>query len=228
MSSNVQKDFEEKAFGKPTLVPRFFEHARINTIKTAAYGIKVYDTFTYIEIKTSGRKDTTTRKATDEDKMVFAESYAKYQSHHQFNTIPMEALAGFSIANQFILRDLGVHTVEDLNEYSGSLPLASLKMMNECAAFMVEAMSDFSPPTFHDDHIQEVPRETIQTQRQVLQTSESLGATDGQERDNGSGVQRLGVTLNEEGEVTEIHGQALKFKEEGVQKEIHQEVVNFY
>lgn len=223
--TTMQQAFEEKAFGKPTFVPRFFEHARINPTKTAGYGITIYDTFTYIEIKTSGRKDTTTRKARDDDKALFDHAYAKYCEATDFNTIPMEALAGFSEANRFILRDLEVTTVEELDEYSGKLPLASLKLMKDSAAYMITCMTAYSPPTYHDD-LMEVPRETIQAQRQVLPASQSLGVSDGQAGDNGSGVQKFGISLDEEGNILEIHGQAVE--EKGQQEESVQKAVNFY
>ena len=224
MEQSVQKAFEEKAFGKPTIVPRFFEHARKDTMLTAAYGMNIYTNSTYVEIKTKGRKDTTARQATDEDKAVFEHHYTRYVDTMDSNSIPMEALAGFSMANQFILRDIGITTVEELAEYSGQLPLASLKLMQHCAVEMVNFASMYQPPNFSDDKM-EVPRETIQAQRQVLPSGESLGVTDGNEGINGSGVQRFGVTLDENGNITEFNGQEIG-KES--QQEKVQKVISFY
>ena len=223
MAKSVQEAFEEKAFGKPTIVPRFFEHAKKDATRTAAYGINIYTNSTYVEIKTKGRKDTTARQATDEDKAVFEHHYSRYTATMDSNSIPMEALAGYSIANRFILRDLDITTVEELDAYSGTFPLASLKLMKHCAAHMLDAMTLYKPPNFSDEQM-EVPRETIQAQRQVLPSGESLGVTDGNAGINGSGVQQLGVSLDPEGNITEIHGQ----KVEESQQEKVQKVISFY
>ena len=230
MANNVQKEFEAKAFGKPVYTPRFFEHARKNGTLTRGYGLNVYETSTYIEIKTSGRKDTTTRKATAEDMELFDHAYKKYIQKYSDNHMPMEALAGFSTANQFILRDLDITTVEELAEYSGSLPLASLKLMRHCAGYLVEAMQNYTPPNFSDEEMMEVPRETDQAQRKVLQTGENIGVADGQEGNLGGGVQQFGVTLSETGETIEVIGgrQKESRQEKGVQKESSQKVISFY
>jgi hypothetical protein len=229
MANNVQKEFEAKAFGKPVFTPRFFEHARKNTTLTSGYGINVYETDTYIEIKTSGRKDTTTRKATAEDMALFEHAYMKYIENRAENYMPMEALAGYSTANLFILRDLGVTSTEELANYSGHLPLASLKLMKHCAAYLVHQMQVYTPPTFTDDTM-EVPRETIQTQRQVLPSGENLGAENSNQANHEGGVRQLGVSLNENGEIIEIHGQSVQegHQKESVQKESVQKVVSFY
>jgi len=227
MPTEIQRAFEEKAFGKPTIVPRFFEHARKDAKLTTGYGINIYLGSTYVEIKTKGRKDTTAREATDDDKGLFSHHYELYMERMEANSIPMEALAGYSMANQFTLRDLGVTTVEELADYSDTLPLASLKLMQHCAVEMVNFASTYQPPNFSDE-IMEVPRETIQTQRQVLPSSEGLGNPDGQQGADGSGVQRYGVSLDAEGNVTELHGQEVQIRQEGQQKESHQKVISFY
>lgn len=232
MANKIQQAFEEKAFGKPTLVPRFFEHARLNNLKTKAYGVNVYETHTYLEIKTAGRKDTTTRKATDEDKELFVEHFTKYTEGTQYSTIPMEALPGYSIANRFTLRDMDITTVEELAEYESRLPLGSLKLMQHAAQMLVGVMAQYEPPTFHDD-VMEVPRETIQTQRQVLPADRSIAAPDGQTGDHGGGVQRFGVTLDEDGNAIEVLGGETSeekgvWQEESQQKESQPKVLSFY
>ena len=227
MPTEIQRAFEERAFGKPTIVPRFFEHARKDSRRTAGYGMNMYTDSTYVEIKTKGRKDTTAREATEEDKALFSHHYEIYQQRMEANSIPMEALAGYSIANRYILRDIDITTVEELDAYNGNLPLASLKLMKHCAAHMLDAMSLYKPPNFSDDKM-EVPRETIQAQRQVLPSGEGLGLTDGNEGVDGGGIQQLGVNLDEEGNIIQIHGQEVKTSQEGVQKESHQKVISFY
>ena len=227
MSSKMQQAFEEKAFGKPILVPEFFDHATINSRATTGYGMNVYISATYIKIKTQGRKDTTVRKATEEDIALFHEHYAKYQERIKFSTIPMEGLAGYSKANSFTLRDLGVTSTEELAEFTGKLPTAELKLMKHCAEYMVVGMSEYEPPVFHDDQM-EVPRETSQTQRQVLPTGEGFRPPDGNEGNLGGGVQPLGVSLDENGQIVQLNGQAyegqaLTFREAG--QEIKQEEV---
>jgi len=227
MEQDVQRAFEEKAFGKQVIVPRFFEHARKDSRLSTGYGINIYTSSTYVEIKTKGRKDTTTRRATEDDKALFSHHYSRYAATMDSNSIPMEALAGYSMANQFILRDLDITTVEELAEHKDTLPLASLKLMQHCAVEMVNFASMYQPPNFSDE-MMEVPHETIQAQRQVLPTGQSLGATDGQEGNNGSGVQRFGVTLDPEGNITEFNGQEVqKGQQESQQKEV-KKVISFY
>jgi hypothetical protein len=77
----------------------------------------------------------------------------------------------------------------------------------------------------------EVPRETIQTQRQNIPSSEGLGATDGNAGADGGGVQRYGVSLDPEGNIIEFNGQEVGqegIQKESVKKESRQKVISFY
>ena len=230
----MQQAFEEKAFGKPVLVPEFFDHATINHSATAGYGINIYQSATYIKIKTQGRKDTTVRKATAEDIELFKEHYTKYLERIKFSTIPMEGLAGYSKANSFTLRDLGVTSTEELSEFTGNLPTAELKLMKHCADYMVDGMSLYEPPVLNNDYM-EVPRETSQVhqaQRQVLPSGEGLGNPDGGDGNLTGGVQKFGISFDEEGNIVELNGSPYSGQTtpsgQEVQEEIVQKAISFY
>lgn len=235
-AQDIQKAFDEKAFGKPVIVPRFFEHAKKNTTKSSGYGINIYDTSTYVEIRTKGRKDTTTRKATKEDTELFEHAYSKYAKQHSDNKLPLEALAGYTTANRFILRDLNVSDAEELAEYKGLLPLGSLKLMRHNAKHMLEWLKAYEPPYFEDDALPETDDGSTgnQAQWQVLQGGDGFTPSDGQGGNNGASLQRLGVTLDEDGNIIEFNGQAVsatQTRTQSHQKEVKKEVkkvVSFY
>jgi len=230
MANKMQRAFEEKAFGKPTIVPTFFDHAAIDQRLTTGYGINMYKSSTYVRIKTVGRKDNTVRKATEDDVALFSEHYKKYLEGTDSDSISMESVAGFSTANQFTLRDIGVTSFEELATYQGELPTAELKLMRHCAEYLMGCMQAYEPPTFYDEDIK--VHETVQTQRQVLQASQDEPAYRGSGSDFQGGVRQVGVSLDENGNIIELNGR--KIGEEGVQEESQQEesrqktVINFY
>ena len=107
-ASDVARAFQAKAYSKPTFMGRFFMHPTLDQEKSKRYGINVYNSHLFIEIKTKGRKNTTTRRATEEDRAMFYEALERFNQSQNDTGIPLRALAGWSTDNERSLNDIGI------------------------------------------------------------------------------------------------------------------------
>ena len=226
MDRNLQKLCEERAFGKPIIIPKFFLHAQKDEIKSARYGINIYGDMLYVRIKTKGRKDNTVRKATTEDLQVFEHAYAKFLHEQQAQNQTLESLPGYTTALGFTFRDRGVTTVDELVAYRGPFPTAEMKRLWHTAAYISRGLEAYNPPVFKDDQEVQYAQEIRYPEAPVVRTSGGdydrnngvatpFGHTPGNQGGNQpvqfAGIpdqqtQILGVNLSEEGEIQGTYG----------------------
>lgn len=154
MDSQLQKLFEERAYGKPVIIPKFFLHARKDIQKSTLYGINIYQNEMYVQIKTKGRNDNTVRKATEEDIQVFSHAHELFLQELGRKSQSLEQLPGYTPAIGFTFRDVGVTTVEELLAYRGPFPTAEMKKLWHVAAYLQSGMRDYQAPVFYDETVE--------------------------------------------------------------------------
>lgn len=165
---SLQKQFQEKAFGKPVYIPKFFMHATVDPARSAQYGIKVYKEELFVQIKTKGRKDNTVRKATEDDIAAFSHAYEKFVNERSQVSQSLETLPGYSNAVGFTFRDLGVTTIDELLAFKGPFPLAEMKQLWHIARYIMNGMEQYEPPVFRDDPPKEIYNGKAEAERAAL------------------------------------------------------------
>lgn len=118
MSDIPQADeakINEALFGKrPPARARFFLHGSKNEDATAAAGYPVYDDRVYIEVKIPDSKDFVSRLAQPKDYREFPEAAALFERVRNWTQHSLELLPGITTAQLATLRDLHLHTIEQL------------------------------------------------------------------------------------------------------------------
>jgi hypothetical protein len=223
--STIMQAFNAAAYSKPTFMGEFFSHCTIDQGETQRFGVNVYQSKTYIRIKTKGRKDNTVRVATDEDKALFKEAWAKFESNRQDSGIPLVALPGWSATNEATLADLGIKTVEQLLVYTERLAWHTLRVMQHAGLYLMNGLAEYIPPEEEPDDAAQRPQEQEVPLRNNVEApgyGQGLRENTPLPHQNGGQAQsRVGVSLDEKGEVISIEGR----QEESRQEEIVQEKV---
>ena len=214
--SEVAKAFNKKAFTKPVFSGRFFMHPTLDQEKTDRYRVNVYTSKLFIEIKTQGRKNTTTRQASKEDKEMFFEALEAFEKDQTNSGIPLRSLSGWTTDNESTLNTLDIMSVENLVEYDGILPWYELRVMRDSAIYLTDCLLKYSPPSKMEN--EDVRPKSIPVHR-ALEASRNgqdvRGSSHQQAQVGGEAAQRIGVYLNEGGEIEKTEG----FQERLIQEE---------
>ena len=205
----IRRDFNAKAFGKTVMSGKFFNHAVKNDTLSAEVGYPVYTSKVFIKIKTQGRRDTTSRVATDADKEIFQEAWEEFRKLQDEGMLaPLQILPGFSDTNAAVLNELGIKSAEELAAYTGDLYTYEQHVMRHAAQAMEAFWETYQPPEKSDVRIPENDNRNRPGNGQALRASASFSNPSrppSAERDRPAG-ERLGVYLNERGEIEAIEG----------------------
>ncbi len=208
MDRNIQIAAEERAFGKPVLMPTFFLHARKDDTKSFRFGINIYVNELYVRIKTKGRKDDTVRKATQNDVQLFSHAYEKFVGENDRKSQTLETLPGYNTALGFIFRDLEVHSIEELLAYKGPYPLAEMKHLWHVANYIQSGLRTYQPPVYQDEvennHaiMDQTGGQELHAQRGVngREVDERVSFGDKASNGAGAGPIRFGAVFDESGQ----------------------------
>lgn len=215
----IRQEFNRQAFGKPVLFGEFFHYAVEDKAMSKRTGFPMYNTKVFVRIKTQGRKDTTVRLATEEDKAMFKEQWQKFEERQELGALtPLNTLPGYTVEAEFTLKDLGVKSAEELAEYDGELPTYEMNVMRDAAQHLQSFWIRYTPPEKHDVTIPESRNHHGPDDGQEVREGhylEMATRNSAPQRENG-----IGVFLDEEGNVAGFGGFA---QEEAVHEEAVQE-----
>lgn len=220
-ASEVTKAFNEKAFTKPVFSGRFFMHPTLDQEKTDRYGVSVYTSKLFIEIRTQGRKNTTTRQATEEDQEMFFEALDAFNEEQTNSGIPLRSLSGWNTDNEITLNTLGIKSVEALVEYNGILPWYELRVMRDSAIYLSECLLKYSPPPKMEN--EDVRPKGIPVHRALEASRNGQDVRNSPHQQAQGGIessQRIGVYLDEGGQIEKTEGFQEDYRQEKKQEKV--------
>lgn len=120
---NDQAMIERELFGtRPAARARFYPHAAKNEDATERNGYPTYDDRVYVEIKIPDSTDFVSRPATPDDFIQFPQAYAHYERVRDWKYHSLELIPNLPLSSLATLRELKIHTIEQLAEHADELP----------------------------------------------------------------------------------------------------------
>ena len=123
LPQNDQTMIERELFGtRPAPRARFYAHASRNEDASERNGYPTYDDRVYVEIRIPDSVDFVSRPAASDDFVTFPQAYAHFERFRDWKQHSLDLLPGVPLSKLATLRDLKIHTIEQLAEHTDPLP----------------------------------------------------------------------------------------------------------